>query len=111
VSALLESAISVCAHKNADYSRNRINREIDPTGLPSGDIELQNLNYCAKDHRPNAQNPLATRVRQTEQDARDHECRGVLDIMGRVSRRPKVRRQYCEYHNGRQRRPRHPATR
>jgi hypothetical protein len=74
--------------------------------MPSGDIKLQNLNYCAKNHCPNGQNPLAPWVRQTKQDADNQECRGVFDIMGRVSRRPKVRRHHCEHDNGQQRRPR-----
>ena len=102
-SALLKGE---CPHKNAEYGRNCVNREIDPARMPSRDIKLHNVNHCAKDHRPNAQNPLAPCIRQTKQEAGDQECRGVLDIMGRVSRGPKVRRHHREHHNGRQRRPR-----
>jgi hypothetical protein len=45
-SALLESADCQCPHKNADYGRDRIHREINPARMPSGDIKLQTLNHC-----------------------------------------------------------------
>ncbi len=101
-----KSAISECPHKNADYGRHHINREIDPARMPSGDIKLHNLNYPAKSYRPNAQNPRAPCIRQTKQNSDNHECRGVFDIMGRVSRRPKVRRHHSEHQDGQQHRPR-----
>jgi hypothetical protein len=102
----LENAASECPDKNAEYGRKRVNREIDPARVPSRDIELQNLNHRAKGQRPDAPNPLTPCIRQTKQGAGDQECRGVLDVMGRVGRRPKVRRHHCEHHNGRQRCPR-----
>lgn len=102
----MKCAASECPHKNAEYGRKRVNREIDPTRMPSGDVKLQNFDYCAEAHRPNAQNPLAPCIRQTKQDAGDQECRGVLDVMWRVGRRSKVWRHHCKHHNGRQGRPR-----
>lgn len=70
-SALLESAVPESPYTNAYYGRNRIDREINPARMPTGDIDLENLDYCAEDHYPNAQNPLAPWIRQTKQEASD----------------------------------------
>jgi hypothetical protein len=104
-SAFSESSASEGPHKNADQSRHRVHYEIDPARMPSRHIKLENLNYRAKDHSPNAQNPLASLVGQAKQNADDQERRGVFDIMGRVRGGPEAGGHDGEHYNGRCRCP------